>query len=236
MLMLSALKTSMSPAPVVRANVVKNLNLIDHDLAMRVARPIGIPDPAPATTYNNNKTFPNVGSFGQPLLSVIGLQVDVLASTANPASIAEIGHSARFLGVNVASVAKILVTGVNTTYLLADAVLFNAVIVADAVQGLFNVTSFTDQPMKTGVPTTSPSSTSTYFPAGRPLQILVDAFKYGKPVAALGSGAIALTTADISPSQPGVYVSNDNSAAFVKEIIQGLYTSKFLDRFALESY
>jgi catalase len=66
------------------------------------------------------------------------------------------------------------------------------------------------------------------------LDILLDAFRFGKPVAALGRGVGALKTGQISTEREGVYVAGSVGDAFVKDVKEGLRTFKFLDRFALD--
>jgi catalase len=220
----------------VRENMVKALNMVDNDLASRVAAAIGVAAPTPDPTYYHNNVTIGVSTF-QPLYNISGLQVAFLASDAYPASIAQgmsFTASMAAAGVDVTIVTESLAGG-NMTYSAADGSIFDGVVVADGVAGLFSTTSFTTQPNNiTDMPTTV-SPYSGLFPAGRPLQILVDAFKYGKTIGAIGTGASALTTAGISTTRPGVYVSNSTGTTFAGQITSGLYTFKFLDRFALDS-
>lgn len=224
--------------PTVRENMIKLLNMADNSLATRVAEALGIPAPVPAdASYYNYNTTCCVGTFGTPLLDISGLQVAVLASVASPESITQAEALMSALAASnvvVTIVAEALGTGVNMTYSAADGSVFDAVIVANGAEGLFSVQSFTYQRTNLTEPPKTVSPYSTLFPAGRPLQILVDAFKYGKPVAAMGTGASALTTADISTSQPGVYTSDD-TMTMAKDITTGLYTYRFLNRFALDA-
>lgn len=212
--------------PSVRENMVMLLNKVDNDLATRVGEALGIPAPMPDPTYYHNNVTCCVGTF-QPLYNITGLQVAFLASKAYPASIAQgqsLAASLAALGVDVTIVAEAFAPGVNMTYSAADGSIFDGIIVADGVEGFFSTA-----PPKT----VSPSS--SLFPAGRPLQILVDAFRYGKTIGALGNGAMALATADMSMTRPGVYVANSTSTTFIDQIKAGLYTFKFLDRFTLDS-
>lgn len=221
----------------VRQNVVTALNRVDNDLACRVAAAIGVACPMPDPTYYHNNVTIGVGTF-QPLTNITGLQLAFLASDAYPQSIAQgrsFAVSLASAGVDVTIVAESLAMGANMTYSAADGSIFDGVVVADGVQGLFSVMSFTTQPYNTTDMPKTVSPYSSLFPAGRPLQILVDAFKYGKTIGAIGSGASALTTADISITRPGVYVTNSTSTTFIDQIKSGLYTFKFLDRFTLDS-
>ncbi|KAK9320836.1 catalase-like domain-containing protein [Lipomyces orientalis] len=223
--------------PTVRQNVITAMNLVDNDLAVRVAQGLGLAAPEPNPKYYHSNTTCCVGAFGKPLLSVAGMQVGFLASNAYPASIAQgMSMAASFAaaGVDLVVVAETWGNGVNATYSISDAINFDAVVVADGVEDLFSLGSFTNQPTDGKTARTRVSATSPLFPAGRPSQILVDAFKYGKPVGALGTGSEALTTFDISLTRPGVYVAESTNKTFVNEVLSGLHTFKFLDRFTLE--
>lgn len=213
-------------SPVVRQNVVTQLNKVDNDLARRVAAVIGIPEPAPDPTYyHNNKTI-NVGTFDQPLRRLDGLKIGVLASDSAPASIQEatsLANSFKPAKVSTLVVAERLSQGVDQTYAASDATNFDAVIVANGAQSLFSPSSFT-----------GPPDPKLPYPAGRPLQILVDAFRFGKTVGALGGGDGALQAAQINTTRPGVYVAPDANPNWVQNVQDGLRTMKFLDRFAVE--
>lgn len=223
----------------VRQNVVTALNKVDNDLACRVSAAIDIACPLPDPTYYHNNVTIGVSTF-QPLTNITGLQLAFLASDAYPQSITEgmsFAASLTSAGVDVTIVAETLAMGANMTYSAADGSIFDGIVVADGVQGLFSVMSFTTQPYNTTDIPKTVFPYSSLFPAGRPLQILVDAFKYGKTIGAIGTGAAALTTADIPMTRPGVYVTNSTSTSttFIDQIKSGLYTFKFLDRFALDS-
>ncbi|KAL1962269.1 hypothetical protein VTN77DRAFT_9859 [Rasamsonia byssochlamydoides] len=214
---------------VVRKNVVTQLNRVDNDLACRVARVIGVEEPSPDPTYYHNNKTAGVGTFGTPLLRIDGLKVGVLATVGEPDSISQaqsLKNSLSDSNVDVTVVAESFTSGVDALYTNSDATNFDAVIVAAGAEGLFTPSSFTAQPTN--------STTATLYPAGRSLEILVDAFRFGKTVGALGSGSAALEAADISTSRPGVYVADSASEDFVNDIESGLRTFKFLDRFALD--
>lgn len=212
---------------VVRENVIIQLNRISNDIARRVARAIGVEEPEPDPTfYHNNKTA-NVGVFGKKLFRIEGLKVGVLASVSKESSIAEakkLQDSLASNGVDVVVVAERMADGVDQTYSATDAINFDAVVVVDGADGLFDAKSFTSSPMKA----------TTLYPAGRPLQILLDAFRFGKPVGSLGSGSGALRNAGIGTNRPGVYTAKSASESFADSLKDGLRTFKFLDRFALD--
>ncbi|PYH42543.1 heme-dependent catalase [Aspergillus saccharolyticus JOP 1030-1] len=212
-------------SPHVRQNVVAQLNRIDHGLARRVARGLGLEVPEPEDTYYTTNKTVNVGTFGARLLSVEGLQVGFLASTKKGESIRQGGALAGRLaahGVDVTVVAETYADGVNSTYALSDASGFDAIVVGDGVEILF------------GGAAGSNATMTTLYPPGRPLQILADAFKYGKPVGAIGSGQRALRSAGIEMGRDGVYVAANVTEGLAKEVLDGLYTFRFLDRFVLD--
>lgn len=72
---------------------------------------------------------------------------------------------------------------------------------------------------------------STLFPAGRPGQILLDGYRWGKPVGAIG-GAGGVLNGVGANTVPGVY-SHGTVALMVSSFAKGLKTFKFIDRFPL---
>jgi catalase len=222
--------------PSVIQNVVNQLNMVDNDLACRVGAALAIPCPAPNPTYYHNNMTVGVSAF-QPLYNISGLQVAFLASEAYPASLTQgmqLAESLASAQVDVTIIAETL-QNANVTYSAADGSLYDAVIVADGVQNLFSPSSFTKQPNSTTDMPMTVSPYSSLFPAGRPLQILVDAFKYGKTVGALGSGRSALATAGITSNVPGVYFAQSISSSFISDLRSALTTFKWLNRFTLDS-
>ncbi|KAL4862956.1 catalase B [Aspergillus spectabilis] len=209
---------------VVKNNVIIQLNRISNDLARRVARAIGLDEPQPDPTYYHDNTTADVGAFGHRLQSLAGLKVGILASVTADGSLgAATALSAELAdaGVDVLVVAERLSAGVNQTYSASDAIQFDAVIVAPGTEDLFTTQSIT-------------SAGSTLYPAGRPIQILIDAFRFGKPIAALGSGEAALENAGIDESGAGVYTAESVTGAFVDDIKEGLTVFRFLDRFRVD--
>ncbi|KAI9370210.1 catalase B [Aspergillus egyptiacus] len=207
---------------VVKKNVIIQLNRISNDIARRVARAIGVDEPEADPTYYHDNTTADVGSFGHKLQRLAGLKVGVLASLDAEASLnaaTALSSELTEQGVDVVVVAERLADGVSQTYSASDAIQFDAVVVAPGVQDLF---------------ASAIETRSTLYPAGRPLQILIDAFRFGKPVAALGNGRAALGKAGIQQNRDGVYVANGVDADFVQQLEEGLTTFKFLDRFPVD--
>lgn len=215
-------ETSHLTSSVVVSNVLIQLNRISHDIAVRVASALGVTAPDPDPTYYNDNTTEFVSIFNHTLLKLDGLQVGVLASTTSNSSFTEASQLASLLAadnVDVTVVAESLLGGADETYSAADATAFDAIVVADGTTALF----------------TSNSSTSTLFPAGRPAQILTDAYRWGKPVAALGSGAGTVFSAAGVKMGPGVYANGTVDAVY-QSLVEGLAKFKFLDRFPVDDY
>ncbi|KAH6919205.1 catalase-like domain-containing protein [Coprinopsis sp. MPI-PUGE-AT-0042] len=123
-------------------------------------------------------------------------------------------------GMKSVIVAEILVEGVDATYSTSDAVLFDAVVAVDATQEMFE-------------------KGSSLYPTGRPAQILRDAFNYGKPVGAAGSGKAGFDSSVVSKAgsdeaEAGVYIVDD-MAELTGQIEEGLKTFKFTSRYPLDS-
>ena len=205
---------------VVKSNVLIQLNRVSNDIAKRVAEVIGLNAPAPDPTfYHNNKTA-FVSIFNGTLPTIATLSVAVLASVKSSASLAQaaaIAKEFKASGVNVAVIGETLANGVNSTYSSTDASVFDGIIVASGAESLF-----------------TNGTSSSFFPANRPLQILVDGYRWGKPVGALGSATPVLKLAGATTT-PGVFsVANSDVPAFVKAFAGGLKVFKFVDRFAVD--
>ncbi|KUJ07645.1 catalase-domain-containing protein [Mollisia scopiformis] len=204
---------------IVKANVIIQLNRVSNDLAKRVAEVIGVAAPAPDPMFYNNNSTKFVTIFGNPLLTIATLNVGVLASIKSSDSLsqaASLAQSFQGAGVNVIVVGEILQAGVNQTYSAADATGFDGIIVASGAESLF-----------------TNGSSSTFFPADRPLQILTDGYRWGKPVGALGNASSVLKLAGATTT-PGVFTGVD-VGSFVTSFEGGLKTFKFIDRFPIDS-
>lgn len=213
-------ETSNVKSPVVRQNIVTQLNRISNDLAGRVATALAIQAPAPEPTfYHDNKTT-GLNIFGVPLPTIATLTVGILASTANPASVQQATALQERLsqsGVVATIVGESLTQGISATYSQSDASGFDGIIVAEGAEGLFQ-----------------PFLQNTLFPLGRPSQILIDGYRWGKPVGAVGTGSAALAMAGI-PATPGVITNVMDVEALAAQMEDGLRTFRFLDRFPLDT-
>jgi catalase len=136
-------------------------------------------------------------------------------------------------------VAEHLGDKVDQTYSATSAVQFDAIIVDGNAESIFAPTASLANSNSTTAPHRNATSNarSTLYPAGRPLQILQDGYRFGKPVAVLGSSNTAFGAAGIEASTPGVYSfeSSSDVSAIVDQLSEGLRTFKFLDRFPMDN-
>lgn len=201
----------------VKQNVLKQFNRISNDFANRVAIALGLPKLEPDSKYYHNNKTAGISTFGRgPLPSVVGFKVGIMATTGSSKSLSQakqISDALAAKGLKPTVIAETLSEGVGATYSGADAVLFDAVVAADDTKDVF-------------------TKGSSLYPVGRPVQILRDAFNYGKPVGAVGSGKAGFD--NVSPSQSGVYFVNDVNE-LVTKVEEGLKTFKFTNRFPLDN-
>jgi len=200
--------------------------------------------PAPDAKFYHDRKMSGVSNYEKPLLSLKGLKVGLLATVATANSANEIKQSLAKDGVQLIVVAELLGPGVDMTYSSADAVNFDGVVVAPGAHHLFS----------------SNANASSLYPAGRPQQILVDSYRYGKPVGFMAEDR-AMREANIKGG-PGVYYDsaartvlkrgyngteggnayNSTTAAGAAEVTndmarslkEGLKQFKFLDRFPVD--
>jgi catalase len=203
---LSHLKSS-----VVKDNVIIQLNRVSHDLAQRVARAIGLKAPKAAGMYYNDNSTAYVSILNGTLARLDGLKVGVLTSSTQmngtAISVSMLRTHLAEANVDVITVGEYLADGINQTYSAADATGFDAVVVV-------------------ALPATNASS--TLFPAGRPQEIVTNAYKWGKPIALLAA------TKGMVDSGPGVYEDDADMETLSEKLQSGLKTFKFADRFVLD--
>jgi catalase len=221
---------------VVKNNVLIQLNRVSHDVAVRVATALGMTAPAEDPTYYNDNTTTGVSIARDSLLKLDGLKVGYLTSnTVSDSSATSLKDTLSALKVDLVVVAESLVEGVNQTYSASDASQFDAIVVGDGTGALFGSPSSLANANSTlsGPYGNSTSVFSTLYPAGRPLEILQNGYKWGKPVAAIGTGSVAFGAAGIATGTPGVYTSSD-VGVLSNSLEEGLTTFKFLDRFPVD--
>lgn len=204
---------------VVRKNVLLQLNLIHNGVASRVARAVGMDAPAPDPRfYHGNKTAGLSVFGGLPLPTVKGLRVAVLAAAGSVAGAAAgLKDALKAEGLAVTVVGELQAPGVDATYSASDATVFDGLVVAPGAEAFF----------------AGDGARSTLFPLGRPAQLVLDAYRWGKPVGAFGSAAGALAGVGV-PDGNGVFKAAD-AAALVAEFKKGLAQFRFLDRFPVDA-
>jgi catalase len=192
-------ETSHLKSPAVKKNVVTQLNKIHHRIAREVAETLGVSAPEQDRAfYHENKTV-GVSMFDQPLRRISGLKVGILATTRglDSQTISRFRDRLNREGVTVVVVAEQLIPGVDATYSASDATDFDAIVVANGAGILFQ----------------SPLLTQTHqFPAGRPTQILQDAYRFGKPIGFAGDSSFIVTTTTQIPNGPGVFHEREGNA------------------------
>ncbi|KAF5342712.1 hypothetical protein D9758_015871 [Tetrapyrgos nigripes] len=208
----------------VRSNFIAQINMVDNDMAVRVATAIGIDSPSPNPTYYHDNTTTGLSIFNGTLSTIAGLSVGILATTNSSSSIAEARALAQSLASSGASgivIGETLQDGVDLTYIASDAVLFDGIIITDGTQALFE---------------SGPTSNTALYPPQRPLSIVRDTYFYAKPIAAVAEGQTGLLRADIQGSSPGVRMVNSTTdAGFLDGFKEDLMQFKFLDRYPLDS-
>jgi catalase len=214
-------ETSHIKSSIVKQNVLIQLNRVDHDLASRVAKVLSQPVPAADPTYYHNNKSAFISILSHPLPSISTLKVGILASASSPSSLSQaaaLKTAFASAGAFPTVIGEFLMTGIDLTYSEADASGFDGIVVSSGAEVLFV------------------NGTSTLFPQSRPSQILIDGYRWGKPVGSLGSASAALKSSGIQTSdQPGVFVENgDDVNDFVESFEGGLKTFKFVDRFPLD--
>ncbi|PGH23030.1 hypothetical protein AJ80_02945 [Polytolypa hystricis UAMH7299] len=210
---------------VVRDNIIIQLNRIDNNLAKRVARVVGVAAPEPDSKYyHSNTTTEKLGAFGEPLKKLDGLRVGILATISNLDEANKLYEAIAKAepALDVTIVAEILTDKTkakSVTYSAADAIAFDGVIAALPNDKSAKDSDFLKSPL---------------YPAGRPLQILTDAYRYAKPIGAVGeSSSAALEPAGIPSKGEGVFTSG-NTDEIVKKFLEGLKSWKFLDRLPID--
>ncbi|KAF1963278.1 catalase-domain-containing protein [Byssothecium circinans] len=228
-------ETAQLTSDVVKNNVLIQLNRVSHDIATRVATVLGLTAPEADPTYYHDNTTIGVSASKDPLLKLDGLKVGYLTSNAagGNSSTASLKSTLEALKVNLVVVSETLGNGVSQTYSASDASQFDAIVIGDGVGALFSTSNNLANSNSTSGFNATASALSTLYPAGRPLQILQDGYRWGKPVAAIGTGAEAFKAAGIEAGTPGVYGGGDVSA-LSNDLEQGLKQFKFLDRYPLD--
>ncbi|KAK7430029.1 catalase [Neonectria magnoliae] len=209
-------ETSHLQSEAVKKNVLKQLNKISHDIAVRVSKALGLEAPDADSIYYHDNTTAGISIFGTKLPSIATLTVGILASTDSDQSIEQakaLKKSLEDLDLVVTIVGEVLTDDVGVIYSAAEAISFDGIVVVAGAESLFK-------------------KRSTLFPPGKPAQIVVDGYNWGKPVGFLGIAKSAAETASIGKGK-GVYFENSVDD-IVEDFKEGLATFRFTDRFPLD--
>ncbi len=204
--------------PHIQKNMLVQLNKIGHDIAVRVGEAIDLDAPAADDTYYHNNKTTHMSTYGEELLTIAALHLGILVASNSEESLSQakqIKDELQDSKLFVTIVGDKTVEGVDKALSATDATGFDGIIVTDGTAAYFDG-----------------KTRSTFFPAGRPTQIVTDSYYWGKPLGFLGEGKDAIRAAGVK-SGPGVYEGND-VASVVKNLKGGLATFKFLDRIALD--
>jgi catalase len=195
-------ETSHLKSPIVKQNVLKQLNKIHHKIAREVAETLNLPTPEQDRQFYHDNRTAGVSMFDKPLNKISGLKVGILATTRglDTQTISRFRDRLGRQGVAVVVVAEQLAQGVDQTYASTDATDFDAVVIANGVGTLF----------QSGIATQS-----HHFPAGRPQKILLDAYRFGKPIGFAGDSSFSVLTSSQIPNGPGVYHERDSTSGRV---------------------
>jgi catalase len=231
-------ETSQLTSEVVKNNVLIQLNRVSHDVAVRVAQALDMTAPAAESTYYHDNTTTGISVSRERLLKIDGLKVGYLTSaSATHNTVATLKSALASANVKLVVVAERLGEGIDQTYSVAFAGLFDAIVVDGSASALFAPTgSLANSNMTAVYGNKKGNAFKTLYPAGRPLQILQDGYHWGKAVAVVGSNSDAFKAAGIQTGTPGVYhfVDSNNTIAVVEELSDALHTFKFLDRYPLD--
>jgi catalase len=232
-------ETSQLTSDVVKNNVLIQLNRVSHDVAVRVAEALDMTAPEADDTYYHDNTTTGISVSREKLLKIDGLKVGYLTTTsASSGTAAALKSALGDMKVKFAVVAERLGEGIDQTYSATFAGQFDAIIVDGQADALFAPAGSLAHSNATAPAygKNATRSSTTLYPAGRPLQILQDGYHWGKAVAFMGSSLGALSAAGIEAGTPGVYQIKNGSdvKSIADEIAEGLRVFRFLDRYPLD--
>ncbi|MEV8638703.1 catalase [Streptosporangium sp. NPDC051023] len=178
----------------IREGVIRNLNNVDHELAVQVAEGIGAEPPESAATPNHGRSSPALSQDSDPVRSVATRKIAILAADGvDTAQVESVRDALNGMGATCEVLAALggTVRGENGERLevtrpltTVASVLYDAVLVPG---GKRSVQTLTED--------------------GDALHFVSEAFKHGKAVGAVGAGAELLEAVGVEPgSPPGVVV------------------------------
>lgn len=233
-------ETAQLTSDVVKSNVLIQLNRVSHDVAVRVAEALDMTAPEADSTYYHDNTTIGVSASAEPLLKIDGLKVGYLtvASSASKEAAAALKSAFGDLNVRFSVVAERLGQGIDQTYSTTFAGQFDAIIIDGSVGAVFASPNSLGNSNSTASTNGNSSERirTTLYPAGRPLQIIQDGYRWGKPVAVVGLNSPVFAAAGVETDSPGVYQfdASADATTIAAELSEGLYIFRFLDRYPLD--
>ncbi|KAJ2899598.1 catalase [Zalerion maritima] len=211
-------EASMIQSPKVRQNVVTQVNRISNDIACRLADALGLEHPEPEDTYYHDNTTEGLSILANKLPTAVGLKVGILATQSDLTEAASLKSAFEEKGILATVLGETQVDGIDSTYSGSDATLFDGLVMTAAAKNLLDAAK----------------TASALFPYGRPGQIMLDGYRWGKPIGGTGAAGSAVASfVGASQNATGVFSSSDVSA-FADAMEGGLKTFKFVDRFPLD--
>ncbi|HVV09263.1 catalase [Amycolatopsis sp.] len=168
----------------VRARTVTELNHVDHDLAVRVAKGVGVPEPAKAAEKNHGRTSPALSQLTAPVEGIATRRIAVLIAD----------------GVDASGVRKL------TDALTAEGAMVELLAPADGEVSAGSGDPLTaDRQLNTMasvlydavVVPCGPKSVEALSEDGYAVHFVTEAYKHAKAIAASGSGLTLLRRAGI---------------------------------------
>jgi catalase len=202
----------------VKTRVLAQLNKVSNEVAKRVAEALGMEAPSPEPRYYHSNVTAGISIINSTLPTIATLKVGVLSSIKSLVSLQQAATIKKLFAaedVAVSVIGEALTSDVDTPYAAADASAFDGIIVTAGAEILLNS-----------------KLSSPLYPVGRPMQILVDGYRWGKPLAAIGLSSSTLTAIGI-PITSGVYVRQDVDST-IRDFKSGLKKFKFVDRFPID--
>lgn len=213
-------ETSQLTNDVVKQNVITQLNRISHEIATEVASALNMEVPEPDSTYYHDNVTVGMSVFEEPLQKLDGMRVAVLTSGDSSTDYEAIKSGFAESGVDIITVGETLASGIDQTYSTADATQYDGVIIDTASVDMFR-----------------PITRSPHYPSGRPLNIFLDAYRWGKAVGITKADDNVSNTilgyADIQPDAPGLFLG-DLDGDYVSTFEGGLKMNRYLSRFVIE--
>ncbi|SDG63722.1 catalase [Sinosporangium album] len=199
----------------IRAQVVANLNNVDHDLAVKVAEGVGV-DPPPQGPVNHGRSSPALSQDRQPQSAATRKVAILVADGVSAADVAAVASAVDDIG----AIGEVLAprdgmvraaddgnVGVTRALPTVGSVLYDAVVVPGGEE-----------------------SARTLAKDGLAVHFLAEAFKHGKTVATVGAGTALLEAARLDTGEGVVRGEGPADAAFLDALTSALAVHRHWNR------